>query len=353
MRVSGTWRRNVLIGAVGGVALLANLAPSAAFSNGSDGVELLQQAEAQACSTSLSEQCASLLHRLDQKSSHLAPEQQQHLHYLQAWQAALRGDFQKSDALISSILRASRDASLRLKAAILQVNSLSEQSRFEEAFRQLSQVVVSLQDGQDIASSVREHGFVVASALYVDAGQYELASYYADEIFKRGLASPGYTCVDDHARIAALYGGRKWQGIDPLIAQGIEVCVTERNSLYANGIRYFAARLDIDRGHPNEAIALLRKNYSAVQHDGYAPQLAQFDALLATAYDQTKQPQLARESALAAIAHGTHNRYAESISTAYRILYQVAKQQGDVASALAYHEKYMTADKGYLDEVSA
>jgi len=353
MRVSGTWRRNVLIGAVGGVALLANLAPSAAFSNGSDGVELLQQAEAQACSTSLSEQCASLLHRLDQKSSHLAPEQQQHLHYLQAWQAALRGDFQKSDALISSILRASRDASLRLKAAILQVNSLSEQSRFEEAFRQLSQVVVSLQDGQDIASSVREHGFVVASALYADAGQYELASYYADEIFKRGLASPGYTCVDDHARVAALYGGRKWQGIDPLIAQGIEVCVTERNSLYANGIRYFAARLDLDRGHPNEAIALLRKNYSAVQHDGYAPQLAQFDALLATAYDQTKQPQLARESALAAIAHGTHNRYAESISTAYRILYQVAKQQGDVASALAYHEKYMTADKGYLDEISA
>ncbi|RAN82257.1 GGDEF domain-containing protein [Bacillus sp. SRB_336] len=230
---------------------------------------------------------------------------------------------------------------------------MSEQSRFEEAFRQLSQLIVLLQDGTGITRAHRQHGFVVASALYADAGQYELASYYAEEIFKRGLTTAGYTCVDDHARIAALYGGGKLQGIEPLITQGIEVCISERNSLYANGIRYFAAKLDIARGHPERAIALLRKNYSAVQRDDYAPQLAQFDALLATAYSQTKQPQLARQSALAAIAHGTHNRYAESIGTAYRILYQVAKQQGDVASALGYHEKYMTADKGYLDEVSA
>jgi diguanylate cyclase (GGDEF)-like protein len=353
MRIAGTWSRRVLIGAIGGIALLARMTPSAAFANAPDGAALLQQAEAQVCSTSLSDQCVSLLHRLDQESSQLDSEQLQRLHYLQAWQNVLRGDYQTSDALITGILSASRDASLRLKAAILRVNSLSEQSRFDEAFRQLSQLVVSLQEGPGASAPVREHGFVVASSLYADAGQYELASYYADEIFKRGLASPGYTCVDDHARIAALYGGRKWQGIDPLIAQGIEVCVTERNSLYANGIRYFAAKLDIDRGRPRQAIALLRENYSAVQRDGYAPQLAQFDALLATAYDQTRQPQLARESALAAIAHGTHNRYAESISTAYRILYQVAKQQGDVASALGYHEKYMTADKGYLDEVSA
>lgn len=353
MRVAGTWRRRVLIGAIGGIALLVGMAPSAAFANAPDGAALLQQAEAQVCKTSLSEQCISLLHRLDQESSQLDSEQLQRLHYLQAWQNVLRGDYQTSDALITGILSVSRDASLRLKAAILRVNSLSEQSRFEEAFRQLSQLVVSLQEGPGASAPVREHGFVVASSLYADAGQYELASYYADEIFKRGLASPGYICVDDHARIAALYGGRKWQGIDPLIAQGIEACVTENNSLYANGIRYFAAKLHLDRGLPRQAIALLRKNYSSVQRDGYAPQLAQFDALLATAYDQTSQPQLAREAALAAIAHGTHNRYAESISTAYRILYQVAKQQGDVASALAYHEKYMTADKGYLDEVSA
>jgi diguanylate cyclase (GGDEF)-like protein len=353
MYVSGTWSRRVLIGAIGGVALLARVASAAAFTSDADGASLLQQAEMQACSTSLSEQCIGLLHRLDQESSQLTPPQRQRLYYLQAWQAVLGGDYQKSDALIDGILDESRDASLRLKAAILRVNSLSEQSRFEEAFRQLSQLVVSLREGQGISHSVLEHGFVVASALYADAGQRELASYYAEEIFKRGLARDGYTCVDDHTRIAALFGGGKWEGIEPLITQGIEVCTKESNSLYANGIRYFAAKLDLSRGHPEQAIALLRKNYPAVQRDGYAPQLAQFDALLASAYWESRQLPLARESALAAVVHGTHNHYAEAISTAYRILHQVAKQQGDVAAALTYHERYMAADKGYLDEVSA
>jgi diguanylate cyclase (GGDEF)-like protein len=352
MSLSGTWRRRVLIGAIGSIALLAGMVYATVPASGDDGALLLRQAEAQACNSSLTEQCVNLLHQLDQRASQLTPEQRQHLRYLQAWQVALGGDYQKSDTLIDGILNESRDANLRLKAAILRVNSLSEQSRFEEAFRQLSQLVVSLQQGKGITPGVRAHGFEVASALYADAGQYELASYYVEEIFKRGLARTGYTCVDDHTRIAALYGGSKWQGIDPLITQGIEVCIKERNNLYANGIRYFAAKLDLRREHPEQAIALLRKHYPSVQHDDYAPQLAQFDALLATAYSETGQLELARESALAAVAHGTHNSYAEPISTAYRILYQVAKHQGDVASALTYHEKYMVADKGYLDEVS-
>ncbi len=343
----------MLISMISIAALLAGVVHATAPASSDEGASLLQQAETEVCVTSLSEQCVRLLHRVEQVASQLTVEQLQHLHYLQAWQAAFGGDYQKSDALIDDVLDKSRDVNLRLKAAIFRVDSLSEQSRFEEAFRELSQLVVSLQDGTGITPRMREHGFVVASSLYAGAGQYELASYYASEIFKQGLASDGYTCVDDHARIAAQYGGGNWQGMDPLIAQGIEVCIKERNSLYANGIRYFAAKLDISRGHPERAIALLWKNYPAAERDGYAPQLAQFNALLATAYSETGQLQLARESALAAITHGTHNHYAEAISTAYRILYVGAKQQGDIPAALAYHEKYMIADKGYLDELSA
>ncbi|MCW8808997.1 MAG: GGDEF domain-containing protein, partial [Rhodanobacter sp.] len=47
------------------------------------------------------------------------------------------------------------------------------------------------------------------------------------------------------------------------------------------------------------------------------------------------------------------NAYTEPRANAYRMLYLIAKKQGDLAEALAWHEKYMAADKGYLDEVSA
>lgn len=353
MSVSGTWRRRVLIGAIGGVALLAGVACATPPAAGADGAALLQQAETQACTTSLSEQCVSLLRRLEQGASQLAPEQRQHLRYLQAWQAVLGGDYRKSDTLIDGILDESRDANLRLKAAILRVNSLSEQSRFEEAFRQLSQLVVSLREGQGIAPAVLEHGFVVASALYADAGQYELASYYAEEIFKQGLARAGYTCVDDHTRIAALYGGGKWQGIEPLINEGIDTCLKEHNNLYANGVRYYAASLALRHGQPQQAIALLREHLPEVQREDYPLLLVRFEALLAQAYWDAQQPELARQSALAAVKHGGRTPTAEAMASAYRILYLVEKQGGYWAAALDYHEQYMVADKGYLDEVSA
>jgi diguanylate cyclase (GGDEF)-like protein len=38
---------------------------------------------------------------------------------------------------------------------------------------------------------------------------------------------------------------------------------------------------------------------------------------------------------------------------AYQALYQIAQQRGDYQAALAYHEKFATADKGYLNDTSA
>src|SRR5262249_29958284 len=37
----------------------------------------------------------------------------------------------------------------------------------------------------------------------------------------------------------------------------------------------------------------------------------------------------------------------------YRVLYLVAKQQGDAKAALDYHEKFAAADKAYLDDITA
>ncbi|WEN14195.1 GGDEF domain-containing protein [Rhodanobacter sp. AS-Z3] len=353
MRAFSALRRLALIAACGGGLPFAVSTGVAASTNAVDAASLLQQAEHPACTTSLSDQCVSLLRQLEPRIDELAPEQQQHLRYLQAWQAILAGDYKKSDALTHAILSDSQDDDLRLKTRMLQVNSLSEQSRFEDAFRQLDQLVGAIGEGSRATPSLREKGYGVVSSLYADAGQYALASYYAEQIFTQGLARPGFTCVDDHARIAARFGGRQWNGIEPLISEGVATCLKENNSLYANGIRYFAASLALQQGDSDKAIALLSKHLAEVHRDNYSQQVAQFEGLLAQAYQQAGKTPLARQFALAAVGHGTSNRFAPAVVEAYKILYTLAKQEGDAASALAYHEKYMVADKGHLDEVSA
>ncbi|MEO8857141.1 MAG: diguanylate cyclase, partial [Burkholderiaceae bacterium] len=353
MPVFSASRQLTRIAALGGGLLFAATVCVAAPASDVAAATLLQQAEHSACATSLSDQCIALLRQLEPRIDELAPEQRQHLRYLQAWQAVLGGHYSKSDALADVILSESQDADLQLQTRILQVNSLSEQSRFEDAFRQLDQLVGSIDDGSRTTPSLREKGYGVVSSLYADAGQYALASYYAEQIFKQGLARPGYTCVDDHARIAARFGGGQWDGIESLISEGVATCLAEHNSLYANGIRYFAASLALRQGHAEQAIAVLRQHLDEVYRDNYSQQVAQLEGLLAQAYQQIAKPQLARQFALAAVGHGTSNQYAPPVVEAYKILYQLAKQQGDDASALAYHEKYMVADKGHLDEVSA
>ena len=50
---------------------------------------------------------------------------------------------------------------------------------------------------------------------------------------------------------------------------------------------------------------------------------------------------------------GVKGEFTKSLSTAYELLYLIGKKQGAADVALAWHEKYMAADKGYLNALSA
>jgi len=143
------------------------------------------------------------------------------------------------------------------------------------------------------------------------------------------------------------------QGFDEKLRKGIETCAKANDVLWANGIRFLEAGFDIDRGHSQDAIELLRKNYADVEKTNYPWLISQFDATLAQAYWNVGDVAMAKHFALVAIDGSIKNEVIESQVTAYRLLYLIEQRQGDLALALGYHEKYMAADKGYLNEVSA
>ena len=116
--------RRLLTSAITTLALFLGVA-NAADSKGSDvGAMLLQQAESQTCTSSLTEQCLRLLRLIEQEDSKLSTEQRQRLHYLQAWRAAIDGDYKKSDKLSAAILDESKDVKTRIGSATRLVNSL-------------------------------------------------------------------------------------------------------------------------------------------------------------------------------------------------------------------------------------
>jgi diguanylate cyclase (GGDEF)-like protein len=97
----------------------------------------------------------------------------------------------------------------------------------------------------------------------------------------------------------------------------------------------------------------LQKNYADVQRIGYPELISDFDSSLAQAYWNEGDITLAKQYAQAAVDKGVKHEFTKSLTNAYELLYLIAKKQGDLDAALIYHEKYMAADKGYLNDVSA
>lgn len=313
-----------------------------------DPVSLIKEAEASR--TSDHARFLQLLDHLSLEYGRLTPEQQQQVHYLQAWQAAYSGNYELADSLVESLLETSRNEALRFRASLFLVNSLGERSRYQEAFQRLSELLTKLPGIVD--PDIRSQALATAAYLYEEAGQYDLALDYVDQLARQRAAPDDYTCIAAYTKLAALYKSAKLDGIETQFRRGIDECTNVGNKLYANSIRFYVASLAVQQGHLDRAIRLLNDSYSEVQRSGYVWLLSQFDALLAEAYwDNSQMPQ-ATQAALKVVERAPSNSYAESLSAAYKVLYLVAKQQGDMQAALSYHEQYMKANEGYLDAVS-
>lgn len=329
-------------------ALLLTSVPATASPVADDPATLIQRAES--VMTSNPVEFDALLKRLDGELTELSPAQRSYLLYLKGFQAAYRGDYSTAIPLLEEVAEHADDATLRFRAGVTEVNILGIGHHYVQAFGALSQLLDQLPQVADKGARAKALG--VAAQLYNEAGQYDLAVGYADKLFQEDpLGRNG--CTASYFKLGALYRKGTFSELGKPLQEGIDRCVAAGEPLYANAVRYFVARIDIQESRPKRAIALLQGNYAAVEHLRYPPLLAAVDSALAQAYwdtgDQTRAEQFARN----VLSKVRKKDFPESLTIAYKVLYQVAQKQGDLASALSYHEQYMAADKGYLTEVGA
>lgn len=293
-----------------------------------------------------------LLDQLEQSKASLSPDEQWRLRYLHAWQATYSGDYEKARQLLSEVSQGSGNATLRFRAAATLLNILGEEHRYQEAFILLSQMLDQLPQISDDA--VRYQGLGEVSQLLIAAGQYDLAINYADQMLAR-LPEGEDACKATYFKLHAAYHGSRVKALsdDPSLQANVDVCVKTSESVIANAMRADIAGLFLRQDRAQDAIDLLRAHYPDVLRDKYPPVTARVEALLAQAYLLEDDLLQAEKFAESTIESNNKSYSAEPASAAFHVLYQVATKRGDFQSALAYHEKYMAADKGYLDDLSA
>lgn len=291
-----------------------------------------------------------LLGRLSGEDSSLSVQERMHLRYLQAWKLGYQGDYEHATSLLNAVIAESSDSTLRFRARTTLVNMLSIASRYEEAFTQVGQLLEQLPGIS--AKDARIQGLGVAALLFNEAGQFDLGFNYANQMLQENPAGDG-DCKGRYFLVQSLYGSGKFSEFGNQADKAIEACNKASEILYANAVRLLVARLDLQQGKSSAAISLLREHYVEVQHIGYPELTADFDASLARAYWNDGKIELAKQYATAAVASGVKHEFAKASTNAYELLYLIAKKQGDIGGALAYHEQFMAADKGYLNSISA
>jgi diguanylate cyclase (GGDEF)-like protein len=291
-----------------------------------------------------------LMARLDLIAMRLSPQQKLHQRYLMARRVAFAGNYEEALPSLTAIADQTTDPVLAFRANATVIDLLVAESRYEEAFARLNPLLDQLPTMKE--SDVRMQGLGVATQLYSEAGQYDESIRYADRIIE-GSTDAKNACMGWFSKADALFESGATQLSINQLRDGAKACNKAGDTLFSLGFQQLLASFDLRQGHTESAIRVLRANYPKVLQAGFPPQVAQFEAALATAYWTSGDLASAVRFANSALATNANRPYAESTAGAYRVLYEVDKRLGDSNGSLAHLEKYVAAHDGYQSRRSA
>jgi diguanylate cyclase (GGDEF)-like protein len=290
-----------------------------------------------------------ILHSVQHQSEDLTEPQRIYLRYLEAWKNAYDGDNDTAIARLNALADEPIDPTLRLRAGATAVNVLKLSKRYEEAFGRLSSVLELLPQVSD--KMARQQAMLNAAEVYIEVGQYGLALTYAQTVIEEDWDGRG-VCKGNRVKQYALYESGHIKSVGPTLQGAIGDCVKVGEIGNAEVVRITAAMIFVDQGKLDEAIKILSDHYEEAKGTQNPRLIAMFDALLADAYRRKGVPALARTFA-SNVTGSPLREFNDQLVTAYRVLYEIAKDQGDFKAALEAHEQYFAADKAYLDDLSA
>lgn len=290
-----------------------------------------------------------LIQQLEQRQDSLSDIEKWHLRFLEAFQTAYIGQNEKARAQLENVINHAPDAMLKVQAKATLINILGVGHHYEEAFTYLDQALDELPQINDKA--VRMHILGEAAQLMIEAGQYDLAINYADEMIPPPTFR-NYNCEGMAIKLLAeLRKGLQTDELQSQGQQGVNACLAISDYLSTYTIRRDLASIAIQKGKLDDAIALLQNNYADVLKLQYPDLASEYTVLLAEAYWKQQNTGQAEKYATATVDIASKGEFAEPLSKAYHLLYEIAREKGNLRDALAFHEKYMVADNGHLDDV--
>lgn len=328
--------------------LLALLLPAAAHAAPPIG-EWLREAEAVRSSDPA--RLADLLIDLDAAAAAATAAQREQISYLHAYAQAYSGRYASALDQARHLVETSRDPALRVRARSLIVVIHGLSRHFTEGLRELEALHEDL--GRTSDEEVRRHALFASAGLYRQVGQYALASRDLDEI----MAGTDTMSDRDRCLTTQLRQETHQAAGNPTVPselQGIiDQCMEAGEPLVASMAVLSLARGMARDGQIAEAIARLRAWLPEVEATRYPRLVTDVHSALAEWLAGSGDLDAARRHATRAVTEATDDTALLPLTTAHRVLYEIAEARGDTHGALYHYRRFAEADKAYLNDVKA
>jgi len=291
-----------------------------------------------------------LLTELAQQKDHFTDADHHFLNYLQGYHFAYIGEHDKSEQKLKEILLSNANALLKFRTNHTLINLSAINHKWADG-------LLYIADNNAVIDSINNEDVIQSSLLatvifYNQLKQYDLALQYIAQIELHN-ASLFNQCFTKQYYLEAKFHLKELTATSKAINDGIRLCESAVNSIGANSIRRYQARLFLQAQSPELALSLLLPYVDEVKETLFPMLIAAIDNIIAKAYYQLNDLGNAKKYATKAMLLNKHNTGVQRGRDSYEVLYQVAEQQGHFKYALDYYKKFAQLDKAFLDEVKA
>ncbi|WDE13853.1 GGDEF domain-containing protein [Thalassomonas haliotis] len=293
---------------------------------------------------------ADLLNKLQENADTYTPEQRDYLEYLIAYSFTFQGNPNEGLSKFKRLVNSSANKLLKFRANLSIINILGNSQNWNEGLSYLSMLLEALPAVED--EKVYQLALAVSAIFYNQLGQYKLGLTYGQRLSDRAT-TPRNICISKGFILEAKLKLNILDKDSIEFTKGIDACEQANETLMSNFIRSYLARLHINNGKPDQALAILLPKRQEIEKTNYARFTVDIYAALARAYHLKNDAEQTRYYALNTINKAEKLGTSESVVQAYYLLYHLANKNNEYKLALDYHVKYTKANKTYLDSIQA
>jgi len=268
--------------------------------------------------------------------------------YLQGYHFAYIGEHSKAEQILKDILKSDASLLLKFRANYTLINLSAINHKWASGLQYIA-------DNNDIVKNIKNEGLIQSSLLattlfYISLKQYDLALKLIAKLNLYNL-SPHQQCFTTLYTLRAKYYLDQLNLNSVMIPETIKLCINANNKIGANSARSYQSRLYLASQQPQQALDLLLPYLADVESTLLPMLIASVNNLIAQAYYQLNNMNKSKHFATKAMLLNKYNSGVQRARNSYKILYQVAEKQQNLALALSHYKQFSKLDKAFLDEV--